>query len=166
MPKNSIFSVKKIHTDTPDTEEVNESLDTIYKEDGGENMNISKLDKSGGRGFLYYINWAIVVLILGAVGYYGYGYVQENFLAPEEGDFTLSFEVPTAVASGEEVSFDIVYTNDLSVRVHEAELLLQVPDTFVIAETIPGASDDDNRLWKISSIDSGKTEHITITGTV
>ena len=166
MPKNNIFSVKKIHTSAPDAEEVDESLDSIYRDDGGSTMNIGKLDKSRGRGALFYINWLIAIVIIGAGGYFGLGYVQDRFFAPEEGDITISFKVPSSAASGKEVSFDLTYTNGLSVRAREAELSLQIPDTFVISKTEPQASDNDSRLWKISSITPGKTETITVTGTL
>lgn len=166
MPKDNIFSVKKIHTNTPDTEEVNESLDSIYREDGGDQMNISKLERSGGRGIFFYINWIIVISVAVIALQFTYKFIQERFFAPEVGDFTIAFDAPTSAASGEEIQFDVTYTNGLAVRAHEAELTLQVPDTFIVSNAEPMSSDEDYRLWKISSINSGKTERITVTGTL
>ena len=169
MPKNSpdnIFSVKKIHTDTPDIEEVNESLDSIYNESGQEKANIAKLVKSEGRGFLFYINWSIILLLIGYGIFYSYTELADRFFAGEEGEFTLELEMQNASASGEEFSFDIVYTNGLAVRAREIELRLQFPDTFVVNNTVPESSDEDNRFWKIASVAPGKSERVTVTGTV
>jgi hypothetical protein len=166
MQKNNIFSVKKIHTNSPDTEEVNESLDSIYREEGRDQVNISRLEKSHGRGPFYYINWALFLVILGIAGFFGYQYASDRFFAPEEGDLKITLDIPSSISSGEEFSFDILYTNELSVRAREAEVTIQVPDSFIIAGAVPQSSDDDSRLWKINSIEQGKTEHITITGTL
>ncbi|USN53228.1 MAG: hypothetical protein H6760_03560 [Candidatus Nomurabacteria bacterium] len=78
----------------------------------------------------------------------------------------VKMEVPTDVASGGELSFELLIQNGEAVKLRSAELNINYPDGFKVTNTSIAPANDAKNSFLLGDMDSGYGRRITITGTV
>lgn len=145
-------------------EEIKTSLENIYRDQSGETVDITRLDSHIGRGFFYYFNRVIAVILGVALLYLAISFVRSTFFTGGEGEVSLSLLGPAAVTSGDVVELTMSYENPLTVPLTNVELRASYPESFFFDESTPTSTDPDGRTWRITGIAAGEKASITVRG--
>lgn len=144
-------------------DELNEELSVIYGEDEDEaDPDMSHLERAP-RLTARKIIFGLVVFFaaLAAISWIGF-----FVFSPQDDKFSgekvsLTIDGPTAVKSGELVTFDIAYRNGENVPLGTAVIEIRLPDAFTLVSSEP---DIDRNSWKLGSLAPRARGKITISG--
>ncbi|MFH1314801.1 MAG: hypothetical protein ABIH67_00210 [Candidatus Uhrbacteria bacterium] len=139
-------------------------LKSIYTE-GGKMPNLTKLEKTKSSALTRFLfRFTIIAFILAAVAWAGFLYFQS--FGTEAGEYlSVEIDVPTTVASGQELIMEVNYENNGKVPIASLEIQLNLPDTFQISATVPEPT-KGNDTWTIGSLREKAGGNIKITGTI
>ena len=150
------------HEDDVSDEEIEESLNEIYQDSGGETVNVRRLDIKKKHGLIF---WFLSILIIGGSlfgsGYAAYYFYQKGGADATAVTFTISGE--TEVRLGEEFFYTLEFNNESNVNIGKSVIKATYPDNFVFLDSFP-ASDDADSLWRIDAIPAKSVDKITIKG--
>ncbi|OGY84551.1 MAG: hypothetical protein A3F54_05595 [Candidatus Kerfeldbacteria bacterium RIFCSPHIGHO2_12_FULL_48_17] len=73
---------------------------------------------------------------------------------------------PKSVASGDEVSFDIVVHNRDTVAISKGQLEMRYPTGFRLARTSPQGTNAEQTIWQVPDIQAGAAYKVTIAGQI
>ncbi|MCX6800512.1 MAG: hypothetical protein NT091_05200, partial [Candidatus Falkowbacteria bacterium] len=144
-------------------DEMEEGLREIYRNDGGEKLDINTLEKRRGLGiigWLVYLLFILVVLAGLVWGYYNFVYKKAT---ENNSSVSLVVDGPKTILAGEDVVYKIAYSNPTDVSLKKMEIKVVYPDEFVFGESNPVAT-GDKTLWQIDSVLPGASGVIEIKG--
>ena len=133
-------------------DELEEELATIYgeKKDEGAEADLSRLERAP-RSTARKVIFGLIVFFaaLAAISWVGFFY-----FSPRDDKFSgdrvsLVIDGPTAIKSGELVTYKIAYKNGENVPLGTAGIEVRLPDTFTLISSEPAI---DRNAWKLGSL--------------
>ncbi len=126
-------------------------------------VNMQTIDRGPRRR-----RWPLILLLvlgtLFAVTAVGFVMFTRGSVKFDEPGVKLSLEVPTSVASGEEVAITVSYLNNQAVDLKSAELTLSYAEGFTVVDAVPAAEGPLKNTWVLGTIRSGFGGQIVIRG--
>ncbi len=132
--------------------EIEESLAEIYKNESGNDVDITKLEKKKGftvLGVFFFLLFILLFLIGATWSYYIFLYPQKEQSA-DLVDMTISG--PQKIISGEDFIYKIDYTNPTEVEIKNVEIKIVYPDNFIFVDSYPPIMNNDKTAWDIKNI--------------
>lgn len=145
-------------------DELEEELATIYgeKKDEGAEADLSRLERAP-RSTARKVIFGLIVFFaaLAAISWVGFFY-----FSPRDDKFSgdkvsLTIDGPTAIKSGELVTYKIAYKNGENVPLGTAGIEVRLPDTFTLVSSEPAI---DRNAWKIGSLPPKERGEVSLSG--
>ncbi len=157
------FRHHELEMPTGNEDELSEELSAIYgKVDGGGQPDMSHLDRAPKLTARKVIFGLLVFFAtLSAVTWIGF-----FIFAPRDDSFTgekvtLTIDGPTAIKSGEVVTFDINYRNGERVPLGTADIEIRLPDDFTPLTFEPAV---ERNSWQLGSLPSQGRGKVSVSG--
>lgn len=149
-----------------ETSSKSDRISEIYKDQEVTlKKDMTQLDRKASGRFSWTIVMIIIFLALIAtatvVGFFVFNSSRDNM---GNGDIELSVDAPAKVASGEEITININYTNAGKVDIDEVGVSMQYPDSFYYKSSSMTPSAEFENYWDIGEIKAGKDGELQITG--
>lgn len=145
-------------------EEIEESLSEIYQDDDGHLVDVKHLQKSKGKGFIFW--FVTLFLVLSGITVSAY-YFYYNYYLPSGADAStvdIALDAKTEVVAGEEFFYEITYRNPMNVAITNVVIELKYPDNFIFSDSQPEASNEKSTQWRIDRVGPQSTEKIKVKG--
>jgi hypothetical protein len=153
--------------ESQDEEDIEESLSNIYRDDNGDMIDVKKIDIKKTH---WVVKLLVVLLFFGiafGAGFWVWHKYNIPFLLqgfnPESAELTLS--APAGVYAGEEFFYTLDYKNAGKMPMTAIQIKIIYPDNFIFIDSLPSPV-DGNSVWKIDSLDPGRTEEIKVKGKI
>ena len=132
-------------------EEIEKSLEAIYKNDAGDMPDLTKFDPIRSRWWMYAAAAAAVfVVVLISAAWAGFAFFKPFRGFAGQG-LTVTIEGSEHVSIGEENVYFVNYQNQTSDPIASAELRVTFPSDFIVTETEP-RPEGDGLSWRLGSI--------------
>ncbi|MBI4139299.1 hypothetical protein HY479_04100 [Candidatus Uhrbacteria bacterium] len=139
---------KKKHNNA---EEIESGLTAIYRDDGGDVPDLTKLEPVKSRWWLYTILAGMTfVFVLVAAAWAGFS-LFKPFRGFTGQGLELQVEGPESVSLGQETTYFINYRNRTSEPIASAELRISFPSDFVVSELDPRPVGEE-MTWKLGAL--------------
>ncbi|HJN85395.1 MAG TPA: hypothetical protein QF873_03720 [Patescibacteria group bacterium] len=152
--------------DEPQTPE--ESLRYIYEldADNDEDVDMSKLDIIKTPIVRRILLSTLLVLIAIAAGLAGTVILNNPFNDGNQDALTFDINADEeGIVSGQKTEITIPYNNPGNVPLADVEIVLHLPDSFILDRALPDPIEFDPLEWKIGSLDPDENGEIIIEGT-
>ncbi len=144
-------------------EEIEESLNEIYQDGRGNNVNVKKLEIKKKHSFLFwFFIFFIIISGIGGAGYAAYYYLLEQ-PGSDATAVEFSLEGKNEVTAGEEYIYTVHYKNSSNINIKNARILLTYPDNFIFQDSSPVAK-EKNSIWEFSNIVGQSSGKIQVKG--
>jgi hypothetical protein len=142
---------------------VSDSLSKIYEGDNGERVNVQEVNIKRRRNIWLRIG-SIIFYIAIAGGIIAGVYI--GFFKNTGTDSSLQFAITAdqAIQANQEFTYTLDYSNQENIVLTNLELTVVYPDNFILTDTFPAASRDNNK-WSLigGRIESGETPEEALT---
>lgn len=138
-----------------------DDIATIYND--GEPIDMTKMDQSHRRG-RWAIIAAVIIVLLGAIGYAGYAIFRQDRGTDAAPPVELRLITEEKVASGDVVTLEATFQNNKAVPLSSVELEVFYPEGFHFQRASLEPEDENNRVWKFSNVQAGAGGKVRITG--
>ncbi len=146
--------------------EARKQFSDLYRRSGDAADSLRHFDRRDPRRRTKIIIWVVIGLavILGVVlaGFYYFVNHEDKFANTS---IAIAIDSGATVKSGEESTIIISITNNEAVAITNAELTLQLPDSFTFTSSIPQPTNEADNAWEVGTINPGKEKLVSITGT-
>ncbi|HBU28166.1 TPA: hypothetical protein DEB00_03555 [Candidatus Uhrbacteria bacterium] len=164
--QNATPTHNQSHTST-NTRDVEDELRTIYALNPKEKdlIDMSKLDIVKQPYVRRILLATLVLLIAVSAGIAGALLLNNPFGTGQSQ--MLTFDINTsqeAIVSGQETVITIPYSNPSSVPIAKLEVILHVPDQFVLTQATPEPVKTDPLTWAVGSVDPNEHGEIVVHG--
>ncbi len=163
--KSQKFHSKELGPEPMRTNPKHDEFVDLYKaDDPTTGIDMTTLERGHAKQrFLTMLIGAIVLLSIVAVamGYFVFGH---NRLSVNAGEVTVELEMPTTVASGDDMEVTVTYYNGSAATLESGAVELVLPDGFYLKESDPQAAKGTNNHWDISDVPPGSGGSIIVTG--
>ncbi|MCF7820658.1 MAG: DUF11 domain-containing protein [Candidatus Pacebacteria bacterium] len=145
-------------------EQIEENLNTIYKDKKGRLIDVSRLNIKGKKSWwqklmrLFFILLFLAGLAFGAYWYF----FQYNF---ESQTLQFSVDAPESVVAGQEFVYTIKYANPSNIDLNNLNIEVVYPENFVFLDSSK-PSKERNALWEIPMLKAGETGQIAVKGKI
>lgn len=143
-------------------EEIKESLNAIYQDDNGQQINVEKMEiKKQNRLLKWLNNLFLTIIIIGSLVYgcyYLYILYGQNTLS-----VGLIVEGDKEVMAGKEFFYIVSYHNNERIDMKNVEIKLTYPENFIFLDSQPAAN-SKNTIWHFETIKAHRSEMIKIKG--
>ncbi|MBU1146016.1 hypothetical protein KKD80_00490 [Patescibacteria group bacterium] len=154
--KNDVRSNKK---------ELEKELREIYKEQDGEDSDMSKIyHKKRSKVKRFLVGALIFFVGAAALSWAGFFFFGRGRAFSGE-NINLEIISPNTAAAGEAIEYIIKYQNNETVPLGQAEINVRLPNDFSFSSAEPIPSEEEN-IWRIGSIAAGKGGEIKIRGSL
>jgi len=144
-----------------ENKELEASLKTIYGDD--ENLDMTKIERRRGSKLTSFLLRLVGVLfLLALVSWGGFIWWQSGISSPSQ-PLKVSIEGPEAITSGSAICFKVRYENIGRVPIASLAMSLNLPETFVLKEAKPAATENLN--WTMSPLGAGSDGAVDVCGT-
>lgn len=144
-------------------EEIKDSIEQIYQDDNGNQVDVKKMLTKPRRGLLFNLFiFIIVIFTLGGSLYGAYNYVYLKYFSGQA-EASISLEGKREAAAGEEFYYILNYKNNDKVALNKIEIKADYPANFIFSEAEP-RPDRGNNIWNIASLASSRGGTIKIKG--
>ncbi|MFH1598444.1 MAG: hypothetical protein ABIB97_05280 [Patescibacteria group bacterium] len=113
------------------------------------------------RNILIFV-FIILALILAASLLGFYFFTQENKYSGE--GVNVEIDVPEKIASGDEISLDILISNYEATDLKLSQLTMRFPEGFKFSSAQPSADNEFNNAWELGTLESGQETRVTVRG--
>jgi len=167
--KNITRKIKVVKLEEKQTSQVKKPKDykpailKMYTDENGNPLDLSELKKAKrGRKKLYLKIIVILLFIFGAAvaGFFVF-YGNQKF---KEGDVVLDISGPEEISSGDEVVYQVNYSNQGKAFLGNLEITATYPEGFTFKKSVPAPDNNYNQYWKIGNLSPGKNGKLEITG--
>lgn len=145
--------------------EAEKQFSDLYRRSNGSFDSLRHIDRRDPRRRMKIIIWTVLTLlvILGVVlaGFYYFVNRDDKFA---NAAISITLHTGATVNSGEESTLIISIMNNEAVAITNAELTLQMPESFTFSSSIPQASNEAHNAWDIGTVNPGKEKLVSITG--
>ena len=113
-------------------QEIKDSLEKIYQDDKGRQVDIKTLTVKRARGFLSNLFiFMMVIFVLGGAVYASYNYLYLKINFPKD-PVSLAIEADREIAAGEEFYYILNYKNEDKVAIKNIEIKVTYPENFIL----------------------------------
>ncbi|HRH32569.1 MAG TPA: hypothetical protein PK720_00235 [bacterium] len=141
---------------------VSDSLSKIYEGDNGERVNVQEVNIKRRRNIWLRIG-SIIFYIAIAGGIIAGVYI--GFFKNTGTDSSLQFAITAdqAIQANQEFTYTLDYSNQENIVLTNLELTVVYPDNFILTDTFPAASRDNNK-WSLPNIRTFSSGQVKIRG--
>ncbi len=139
-------------------------ISSIYKNQDGTLPDISHLDvQRTGRWKIITFTFLFILAIIAGIAWLWY--VLVNIGGPVSSQ-SIELEIISSqnVASGDEVEYQIKYTNVDKVTLQNVEIIARYPRGFEFVSSSPESSNSFNSAWSLGALEAGQAGTIVIKG--
>ncbi|MBU1149115.1 hypothetical protein KKI23_03415, partial [Patescibacteria group bacterium] len=105
----------------------------------------------------------IILILIAVAAWLGfYVFTQENNYTGD--NIIVEMDIQDQVASGDEISVDILISNSEAVDLKVSELTVRFPEGFKFSSANPEASNEFNNAWDLGVIQAGTEKRVTVRG--
>ncbi|HLC69885.1 MAG TPA: hypothetical protein VJH75_02465 [Patescibacteria group bacterium] len=147
------------------TPEIDRFLNSVYENDG-RRTNLKQIEMKKGHPFLKgFITLIILGGLLAAIAWIGFWVLpgNKNF---SENNVSVSFNGPESVTAGEEVTYEIAYSNNEKVALNDVSLVVRYPQGFVFKTSSVEPENASKSSWTIGKLAAQKRGVLEITGVI
>jgi hypothetical protein len=124
----------------------------------GDNKNIFKNKKAILAAAL------LILIVASALFYFFRDQGRQSF---DQGKVKISIDVPSDIASGEDIVFDIKYENSANVNLRNARVSFSVPNEFIFISSDKEVKEEETVLtWSLGDIASGSSGSVKLFGKI
>lgn len=146
-------------------EQVQESLEAIYRAGDGRMPNFSRLERQRSYWWMRLVIWSVLILsVLSLVAWAGFFLVQPFRPAPLEG-FDLTIEGPQQVTLGKSQEYRIHWSNEEWRTISQADIRLSLPQDFRIEQIDPRPTDEKLNRWDLGLLQPRQEGEMRVKGT-
>jgi hypothetical protein len=143
---------------------IDDDLRHIYQSINGEIPDMSRFETKRRGNFLKVCTTLLISLVsLAGVAWFGFFTFQPQSRFSER-DVIVSVHGPEELSIGDEVRYRIKYTNDQAVPLTQASIQVRYPAGFIFESSNIPASNDNNDVWQLGSINPQQSDVIEIVG--
>ncbi|MBI2426991.1 MAG: hypothetical protein HYV34_04025 [Candidatus Kerfeldbacteria bacterium] len=165
LPTFKRIPVRKVVVAPVENKRTDQDLHHIYHDPEGAKSDMTRLERrKPKKGRVFALVVFILLLLAGVAwaGFFFFGAAKET----RGSSVKLEFSAPRAAASGEEVEFDVVYTNTDTVPLQDLEMTMQYPDGFRFTRSEPKAVNEFGTVWSLPKVLAGGTARVKVTGQI
>jgi hypothetical protein len=142
-------------------EEIEESLEEIYRGEDGRVVDVSNMTirKKGGLVF-WFLSTLFFLAVISGIVYGGYYYYMHRSIGTD--NVRISLETKEKVTAGEEFSITIDYSNSMSVKAQQAKIEAIFPQEFILLDSEP--SIQENNSWNLGDMMAHSSGQIRLKG--
>ena len=164
---------KKFHDDDDlsfESKKIKDDLSEIYGEKfGEEKVDMEKLDKKPKGGlknfFTMVFSCSFLIFLFIVVGWVIFNKQDKPAdIVSETKSILLSIDYPTAVSSGEKVTYKIKYENRDKVEMTKIQLLLSYPDGFIYESSSVDPDNAYSTIFALPNLEPFKVGEVEIVG--
>jgi hypothetical protein len=153
-----------------ESKKIKDDLSEIYGESSGEEkVDMEKLDKKAKGGikmfFTTFFSCSFLIFLFFIVGWVIFNR-QDNPVDTinETKSILLTVDYPSAVSSGEKITYKIKYENRDKVEMTKMQLLLSYPEGFIYESSSVESDNAYNSIFTLEDLEPFKSEEIEIVG--
>ncbi len=158
--------IKDEEVDVDEEEDIDTQLTQIYENGDGSMPDMHTFEKRPRAKMFRALFILLAALVFfAAVAWVGLFIIQPKADFSEE-DVILSISGDEEVKAGEEVTYRVRYRNSQGTTLHDVSLEVRYPNGFQFVTSSIAASNEQNDVWELGSIDPQGGDFIDITGRV
>src|SRR3990167_6151609 len=144
------------------------ALSAIYHdEDDEDQVDMTKFETRSKYPYLkvgVFIFLGVAVIAAVFLGIYTFRGNSFSGIGTEEKSTSIEILGPTSIASGDEISLDIIVHNRDNVAISKGELEMRYPSGFRLTRTSPEGTNAEQTKWQVPDIQPGAAYKVTISG--
>lgn len=157
---------EEIIEDRSHNEDVDKSLNEIYRDEDGQVMDVQKIKILKKRGFFFwFFSFIFTCAFLGALAYGAYFFLYKNWGSNSKA-VEFSIEGATEVVAGEEFVYTFKYKNSINVGINNLQVAVVYPKNFIVSDINPQPLADKNSVWSIPFLGAGQSGEIKVRGRI
>ena len=147
------------------TPEIDRFLNSVYENDG-RRTNLKQIEMKKSHPFLKgFFTLVILGGLLAAIAWIGFWVLpgNKNF---SENNVSVSFTGPQSITAGEEVTYEIAYSNNEKVALNDVNLVVRYPQGFVYKSSSIEPENASKSSWTIGKVTAQKRGVLEIKGII
>ncbi len=147
------------------TPEIDRFLNSVYENDG-RRTNLKEIEIKKGHPFIKgFFTLVILGGLLAAIAWIGFWVLPGN-KSFSENNVTVNFNGPQSVTAGQEVTYEIAYSNNEKVALNDVSLVVRYPQGFVYKSSSIEPENTSKNSWGLGKLAAQKRGVLEVRGII